>query len=295
MASRDRKTDPVGNLGEWRRSAAVLFRNQGFESPAAEADAIAGHVLDLSRSELLINRDRRLNHRERQRLLRLVAWRVDHVPLQYLLGKVDFGGVSLRVRRGVFIPRPETEGLVEKILAGFEPGDGGTVVDAGTGTGAIALSLARERPRMTVLATEISPRAAGLARVNARALGVEGRIRILEGDLLDPIPRDLPLAGVISNPPYIAGSDRSMLAPEVIDHEPHRALFADDDGMSVIRRLVEEAVLRLEEDGLLALEIGDDQGERVRALLTGSGNWNRIRIERDLAGKDRYALARRVR
>lgn len=305
MATRDRKTDLPGSggkqppesvtLGEWRRAAADLFRADGFDSPAAEADAIAGHVLDLSRSELVINRERHLASPEGRRLSLLVERRLDHVPLQYLLGKVDFGGNCFRVRRGVFIPRPETEGLVERVLEGFDPGAGGTVVDAGTGTGAIAMSVARERPGMTVLATDLSDRAIGLARVNCRMLGLEGRVQVLEGDLLDPIPREIPLAGVISNPPYIAGRDRDKLAPEVVDHEPHLALFADDDGMSVIRRLVEEAASRLEDDGLLALEIGDDQGERVNALLAGSGDWARIRMERDLAGKDRYALARRAR
>lgn len=305
MATRDRKTDlsrsgrkrlpQLVTLGEWRRAAADLFHVAGFESPAAEADAIAGHVLDLPRSGLVIDRERRLASPERRRLSRLVHRRLDHVPLQYVLGKVDFAGICLRVRRGVFIPRPETEGLVERVLENLDPGAGGILVDVGTGSGAVAIAVAKDRPRATVVATDISTRAVSLARANARALGLQGRVRVVEGSLLDPIPVTTPLKAVISNPPYIAESDRDLLAPEVIDHEPHLALFADDDGMSVIRRLVEEAGTRLEDQGLLALEIGDHQGERMKALLTSSGDWTRIRIERDLAGKDRYALARRAR
>jgi release factor glutamine methyltransferase len=293
MAARDRKADQI-TLGEWRRAAAEDFRADGFESPAAEADAIAGHVLDLSRSELVINGKRPLDPAEGRRLSLLVHRRLDHVPLQYVLGNVDFAGVCLRVRRGVFIPRPETEGLVERVLDVFEPGSRGTMVEGGTGTGAIGVWVAMKRPGMTVLATDLSSRAVGLARINARALGLEGRVQVFEGDLLDPISSAIPLAAVVSNPPYIAGSDSSMLAPEVIDHEPHLALFADDEGMAVIRRLVVEAAPRLEDRGLLALEIGDHQGERVKALLGSSGDWTRVRIEQDLAGKDRYALALRA-
>lgn len=296
MATRDRKPDPqVVTLAEWRRAATDCFRADGFESPAAEADALAGHVLDASRSELVINGKRHLSSREGRRLSVLLQRRRDHVPLQYLLGKVDFAGSWLRVRRGVFIPRPETEGLVERVLGAFEPDARGTILDGGTGTGAIAVSVALGRPGLTVLATDLSRRAVGLARINVRTLGLEDRVQVLEGDLLDPISRTIPLAAVVSNPPYIARSDQDLLAPEVIEHEPHLALFAEDEGMAVIRRLVDESASRLEDQGLLALEIGDHQGKQVEALLTGSGNWTRIRIEQDLAGKDRYALALRAR
>ena len=282
-------------LGEWRRFARAELQTRGIESAAAEADLIAAHVLGVSRIDLILNADRSLKPQEIGRLTRILNRRGERIPLQYLLEDVDFSGLCLDVRPGVFIPRPETEGLVERVLAQL-PDEEGWVADIGTGTGAIALAIAIDRPRLRIVATDVSSDAIRLARRNARKLGLSKRVRFMEGDLTEPLePRwDGRLLALASNPPYIAFEERKLLAPEVVKHEPHRALFAREHGLEIIRRLARSARRLVREGGLFALEIGERQGERVPDVLEAAGGWEEIRIERDLAGKDRYAFARRA-
>jgi release factor glutamine methyltransferase len=249
-----RRLPPVKTLSDWRRAARDLLRLEGIEAPATEANLLACHVLDLEAVDLTLDGDRRLSHSERRHLSRLLHRRILRVPLQYLVGKVDFAGICLHVRPGVFIPRPETEGLVERVLRFLEPDPRATVIDVGTGSGAIALALAAARPELVVWATDSSPEAVRQARRNSER-------------------------------------DRAGLAAEIVDHEPHPALFAGEGGTEFIRRLVPRAGEILSRGGLLALEIGEDLGERVRDLLVESSLYDDISIEKDLAGKDRYALA----
>ncbi len=288
---------PVRTLGEWRRAARVFLAGSEVDSPAAEADLIARHVLGMTRTALTLERDRPLSPAERRRLSRLLHRRATRVPLQYLLGEVDFWGLTLRVTPAVLVPRPETEGLVERVLDFLGPDPRATVVDVGTGSGAIALALASTRPGLRVWATDLSEGAIRLARANGRRLGLERRVRWFVGDLTAPLagvsPAE-PLRVLVSNPPYVARRDRSRLPPEVEAHEPHAALFAPEGGLGVIRRLVAEAAGLLPPGALLALEIGEDLGERTAELLRRSGAWTGVRIEEDLAGRDRYALALRA-
>jgi len=264
----------------------------GIESAPAEADWILAHVLGMDRASLTLEAARLLSTGERRRLSVLLRKRIGRFPLQYLLGTVDFDGLTLEVSPAVLIPRPETEGLVERVLGFLERGVPATALDVGTGSGAVALALAAARSELTLWATDVSGAALRVARRNARRLGLGGRVQFEEGDLTGPFAvrrSPSPLRVVVSNPPYVArGDDR--LAPEVADHEPPAALFAGADGLAVIRRLVPAAGRRLEGGGLLALEIGEDQGQHVAGLLEATG-WREVRIERDLAGRVRYALA----
>ena len=310
MAAAPRRAEPAGepgrspgrlpsvrNVGEWRRAARRFLEDRGFESSRAEADFIAARVLEMKPADLVLARDRILSLQEKRRLSRILHRRARRIPLQYLLGDVEFHGITLRVRPGVFIPRPETEGLVARVLGFLPPAAPGAVVDVGTGTGAVALAVAAERPRIRVTGTDISTVAVRLARENARRLGLDGRSRFLRKDLIRTLaPSDLGegLRVVVSNPPYISLSRKPELDPEVVDHEPPEALFAGEDGMTVIRDLEPLAAELLGPGGLFALEIGDDQREAVTRLLTRSGRWFSIRVETDLAGKDRYALALRA-
>lgn len=284
-------------LGSWRRAGRAALAEAGVESAAAEADFLAAHALHLTRLELALERDRVLIVPERRRLAALLHKRLQRFPLQYLLGDVDFAGVRLLVRPGVFIPRPETEGLVERVQAALPANARALVVDVGTGTGAIALALVAANPGLHAWGTDVSAAALCLARRNARELGLEERARFFSGTLTLPVEArrfPAPLAAVVSNPPYVALRERAGLPPEVRDHEPAAALFARGNGMAVIRSLAPRAARLLPPGGLLALEIGEEQGARVRAILGGSRRWTDVRIERDLAGKDRYALARRA-
>lgn len=285
----------AGSLGGWRRGARARLRSSGNETPGVDADLIAAHVLGISRIQLILQSDRALTPSEKRRLTHLLIKRAERVPLQYLLQDVEFSGLRLEVRRGVFIPRPETEGLVERVLALLPPTPG-WIADIGTGTGAIALALAFARPDLRVVATDISEAAIRQARRNAKHLGLENRVTFVTGDLTGPLESrwKRELLAVVSNPPYIAFAERTMLPSDVVLHEPHEALFAREQGMAAIRRLAGRAVKLLGPDGFLALEIGEGQRDRVARTLHRAGHWARIRIERDLAGKDRYAIAERT-
>jgi release factor glutamine methyltransferase len=209
-------------------------------------------------------------------------------PLQYLTGVAGFRRLELAVGPGVLIPRPETEIVVERALGVLPPN--GTLVDIGTGSGAIALAVASERRDATVLATELSRDALAWAAKNRASLGLQ--VELLYGDLFEPLPPEL-RGGVdvcVSNPPYVAESDRGSLPTDVVDHEPQLALFARD-GLEVIRRLIEEAPQWLKPDGWLVLEIGETQAADVDAILKRHGYRDGF-IEQDLTGRERIAVAR---
>lgn len=212
--------------------------------------------------------------------------RIAGEPLQYVLGTAAFRRLELRVGPGVFIPRPETELVAERAMERLPTG--GTLVDLCTGSGAIALAVADERPDALVVATELSPDATRWATSNRDALGL--RVEVSEGDLFDALPRDL--AGrvdvVVSNPPYVDPEERSVLPRDVIGHEPEVALFAPGEGTSVIGRIAAEAPKWLRPSGWLVLEIGETQGSAVRELLVRNG-FEEVSIGPDLAGRDRIA------
>ncbi len=209
--------------------------------------------------------------------------------MQYVLGTAAFRRLQLRVGPGVFIPRPETELVAERAMALLPRG--GVLVDLCTGSGAVALSVADERPDARVLATELSPAAAQWARSNRDALG--SRVELLQGDLFEPLPADLGgrVDVMVSNPPYVDPGERSVLPRDVVDHEPPEALFAPGAGTSVIERIASQAPDWLRANGWLVLEIGETQGARVRDLLS-TWDYRDVSIERDLAGKERIAEAR---
>lgn len=210
-------------------------------------------------------------------------------PLQYVLGTAAFRRLELKVGPGVFIPRPETELVAEQAMARLR--SGGTLVDLCTGSGAIALSVADERPDARVVASELSPTAAQWATSNRDSL--ELRVDLYRGDLFEPLPSEL--AGcvdvVVSNPPYIDPSERSVLPRDVVDHEPEDALFAPGEGTTVIARIAAEAPGWLRPNGWLVLEIGETQGDAVRAILEESG-FAVVSIAPDLTGRDRIAEGR---
>jgi release factor glutamine methyltransferase len=220
----------------------------------------------------------------------LAARRARGEPLQYVTQAAGFRRLQLAVGPGVFIPRPETELVAERAMVRLS--QGGMVVDAGTGSGAIAFAIADERPDAIVFATERSRPALSWARSNQDRLGIA--VKLIMCDLLSGLPRAL--AGsfdvVVSNPPYIDSSESWEVDREVLEHEPHEALFADEHGLGVIAKLAKEAQTWLKPGGWLVLEIGNRQADSARALLAAEG-YECLCILQDLSGNDRIAEGRR--
>lgn len=211
------------------------------------------------------------------------------VPVQHLIGEWDFYGRPFRVDGRALVPRPETEILVEQALK--EAGGARRVLDAGTGSGIIAITYLLERPEATAVALDISLDALALARQNAERHGVLGRLSLLASDWLSALGAarfDL----VLSNPPYLAVGESPHLPPTVRDHDPRRALFAGEDGMGAIRQLLATAAAYLEPGGVLVFEIGFGQGEVVRSEILARPAWRFVRIEPDLEGIPRICIAR---
>ncbi|HEY7139267.1 MAG TPA: peptide chain release factor N(5)-glutamine methyltransferase [Methylomirabilota bacterium] len=225
----------------------------------------------------------------------LVARRAAHEPLQYLLGEAELSGVVLELGPGVFIPRPETEALVDRAVTLGPPGVA-TVLDLCTGSGAIACALATRRPGWTIWGVERARTAADCARANVRRLGLEARVRVREGDLFGPL-RDAVAAGavdlVVANPPYLAAPILPTLPVEVREWEPWEALDGGADGLDVIRRLLAQAPEWLHPGGELLVEIGEEQGPAVRAIVAAEARYAAALVHRDFRGCERVLEARR--
>jgi len=267
---------------------AQHFEKLGIDSPRLTADLLLGHVLETSRVRLYTDLDRPLEASELAAYRALIARRAAGEPTQYLTGVREFYGRPFAVDPRVLIPRPETELLVEAVLQAVPPDRDVRLLDLCTGSGCVGVTLALERPRARVLATEVSPEAAEVARANARALGAADRVEIRVGDLYRPVESEPPFDAIAANPPYVARSELPTLPAEV-RREPALALDGGQDGLEIVRRIVAGARERLVPAGLLALEIGDRQGPAVRSLLEAAG-YGSVRIERDLARQDRLAL-----
>lgn len=258
-------------------------------TPELEAELLLAHVLGRGRSYLRAWPERVLDADRRAAFENLIARRLGGEPVAYLTGEREFWSLRLRVKPGVLIPRAETERLVECALAHLPENTTTRVADLGTGSGAVALALASERPRAQVVATDRSETALIVARDNARRLGLE-RIEFRKGDWLAALA-DSGYDLIVSNPPYIAENDPHLRQGD-LPAEPPEALSAGPDGLNAIRRIVIDALVRLRTGGWLLLEHGYDQGLAVRALLAARG-YEKVQTYRDLEGHERVTLGRR--
>ena len=254
--------------------------------PTALPDAavLLLHLLGIERSTLIAHPERKLEREQQAAYQRLLERRLAFEPVQYITGTIDFYGLTLAVAPGVLIPRPETELLVEAVVTRVAAN--ARILDVGTGSGAIAIALAKHLPHAEVHAVDISAEALRIARANAERNGVQ--IHFAESDLLTSATGLFEV--IVSNPPYIARSEAPTLAAQVRDYEPHTALFAGTSGLEVYERLIPQAAAALTSDGLLALEIGYGQRDAIAALLAG---WNAVEFLPDLQAIPRVALARR--
>lgn len=274
------------------RRAGEHLSSRGFENGRLEAELLLASVLCLKRLDLYLQHDRPVAADELARYRDRVRRRLRHEPLQYITGEAAFRRLILRVDRRALIPRPETEILVGQVLSWARERAGTpSAVDIGTGTGAIALSLALEGAFAPVVATDLSGAALALAAENVTRTGAIGRVELRQGDLFQALRSEERFDVVVSNPPYVAEHERAGLAPEVVEHEPESALFAGRDGLAVLQGLVDGAAAHLLPGGLLALEVGLEQAETVAAAIAASGNYREARIIADLTGRPRVVLA----
>jgi release factor glutamine methyltransferase len=271
-------------------AAAVLAAKEYLRDTARrDAELLLLHHLGLSRAQLLTDPDRELTGEEEFFYWQSIHRRAAAEPIQYILGQQEFYGRAFYVTPTVLIPRPETEHLVEAVLARLPADEPLQLLDVGTGSGILAVTLALHLPFAEVTAVDISPDAIAVARRNAETHGAAGRIRFVQSDLLANVRG--PFHAIVSNPPYIPDADRTTLHPQVLDHEPSTALFAGPDGLDIYRRLIPQAHAALLPGGLLALEIGYGQREDLASLLAG---WNEVTFLDDLQHIPRVALAHRL-
>jgi release factor glutamine methyltransferase len=257
--------------------------------PSAQfaAELLLMHIAACDRAWLYSHPENLLSAEQAAQFFALIDRRAAGVPTQYLTGKQEFWGLEFEVKPGVLIPRPETEHVVEVALERLGEARHGAslrVADIGTGSGCIAVALAKEFPAAKIFATDISTAALEVAQRNAARHGVADRISFIECNLLRGVAEPARFDLIVSNPPYVGTRERESLAREVRDHEPHSALFAGEDGMALYPPLIAQAAARLAAGGLLVLELGIQQFEAVGDLLDAARGWTRVSAKQDLAG-----------
>ncbi len=286
----------VGGLRSWSvlellRWTTDYFKRVGIDSARLDAEVLLAHVLEMERLTLYVDYERPVQADERNRFRALIQRRArDRVPVSLLLGKREFWSLEFRVTRDVLTPRPETEVLVEAGLSKIpDPRSAAAILDLGTGSGAIALSLASERPQAVITATDLSQPALQIAAENADHLQMAERVRFLSGDLFEPVASER-FELIVSNPPYVARGAAGSLPPELA-HEPEMALFAGGDGLDVIRVLVARAGDHLSPGGWLFIELSPEQVEIVEQEFAAAG-FEKMERRFDLAGRPRVVGAR---
>ena len=273
-----------------------FFEKQGVESPRLTIELLLAHLLKKKRLDLYLEFERELDEGTLARLRELVKRRAGGEPLQYITGETEFCGLKFMVDKRVLIPRPETELLVDVVLerlkgrAPAPPTRPPAVLDVGTGSGCIAITLAKKLPDAEISALDISPEALEVARGNAALHQVEKKVRFFESDLLEKLPSSFVAEAIVSNPPYIADGELAKLPKEVRGFEPVRALAAGEDGLKVIRRLVMDARRALSPSGFVALEIGAGQRDAV-AEIFGQQGFAMVEVVKDLQGHERVVVA----
>ncbi len=291
MGASDPAQEPwtVGRVLRW---AAEDFARRGNTTARLDAELLLSRVLGFDRLRLILEANRPLSESELGAYRELIKRRRAAEPIAYILGEREFYALPIRVDRRVLIPRPDTEALVEVALERTRDRSMyGAAVDLCTGSGCVAIALAKQRPTWSVTATDLDEDSATLAWENVVRTGVAHHLRLLLGDLFDAVPEGERFDLVTANPPYIPSGDIATLDADVRDYEPRRALDGGADGLDLVRRIVEEAPARLTQGGILAMEIGHDQAERTEALFLARG-FRETQRRRDYGGHERVVSGR---
>jgi release factor glutamine methyltransferase len=294
MSNDDRSVAPVWTILNLLKWTTDFLNKHGIDNPRPDAEILLAHVLECERIDLYLRYDQPLHAEELGRFKPLIQRRAKREPVAYITGIKEFWSIDFKVTPDVLIPRPETEGLVESALRCGSENDSCRVLELGTGSGIISVTLAHERPQWRLWASDISTKAIDVARWNAHKQLKNDRITFVVGHWFDAIDGkrnhfDL----IVSNPPYIARHDMSQLEPDISRFEPSHALDGGWDGLESISLIIKSACNYMKPSGWLILEIGYDQGDSVQMLGKDCGVFDRIMIEKDLSGHDRMALFRK--
>jgi release factor glutamine methyltransferase len=267
------------------------FDAAGIEDARLNAELLLAHVMQLTRGALIGMADRELEAEQTARLAELAARRETREPIDYIVGERDFFGRTFAVRKGVLVPRPETELIIEHARAVMPHGLRGLTLDIGTGSGALAVTLACEFAGLRVVATDISAAPVRTARENAARHNVSDRVHVLRCDGASAVINQPLFALIVANPPYVDPADLAEMQPEVRDFEPHEALFAEQEGAALVKSWLPQMRQRLAPGGLCMLEFGAGQGQRTQQFACEAG-FNEVSLLRDYAGLERTLAAR---
>jgi release factor glutamine methyltransferase len=279
----------IGRLLNW---TADFLKQKGSDSPRLDTEVLLAHALGCRRIELYTRYEEPASEEARQRFRDLVRQRIEGCPVAYLVGRKEFFSLEFAVNRDVLIPRPDTECVVVECLRLAKPLAEPDLLDVGTGSGAIAVAVAKQHKGARMTATDVSPAALAVARRNAERHGLDERLRFLEGDLFGPIPAGEQFDCILSNPPYIAHEDMAELPVGVGQYEPHVALDGGPGGYAVFDRLVAQASRFLKPGGTLIVEIGSPQEDPARQRIEAHGGYDLAKTVRDGSGHPRVLIAR---
>ncbi|HGY11888.1 MAG TPA: peptide chain release factor N(5)-glutamine methyltransferase [Desulfobacterales bacterium] len=296
------KLQPAAKKSQWTIFKILswttsYFKSYNIDNPRATAEILLAHALKLKRIDLYLQYDQPLSERELYLFKKLIIRRIRREPVAYIVGKKEFWSMELKVTKDVLIPRPETEHLAEAALSLLPDFSSAPkrILELGTGSGAVILALASQRPKHLFFASDCSINAIKLAKKNARRHNLEKAIYFLSGSWFAPIKKDIhPFDMIISNPPYIPTQTIGGLQAEIYRYEPKIALDGGRDGLGCIRDIIYCAHNYLEKDGSLLLEIGYDQKENIREIIQSCGRYYQIIFTKDYSGLDRIVQMKKA-
>lgn len=295
MRNQQKQTEPEWTIIKLLQWTTSYFKSNGIDSPRATAEILLAHTLGLKRIDLYLRHDQPLNRSELDLFKSLIKRRTNKEPVAYIVGGKEFWSMELAVSKDVLIPRPETECLVEEalsVLAKEHLCNPKRILEMGTGSGAVILAIASQKPEHFYFASDISINASGIAIKNAKQLGFDNKISFFCGNWFLPLrEKDNFFDIIISNPPYIRRNDMGNLQPEINRFEPLEALDGGEDGLDHIRHIIEHAHQFLNNEGNLLLEIGHDQKDAVDKIIKEAGNYKRVYFRKDYSGFDRVVCA----
>jgi release factor glutamine methyltransferase len=284
-------------IAEAIKKAKLTLSAHGVDNAMLDAEVLLRFILGKDRTWVITHANEPLDAERSRHFAEVVDRRATREPLQYITGKQEFCGIEFIVTPDVLIPRPETELVVESAIRTAGKRQGLTVIDLCTGSGCIAVSLAKELPGARIFATDVSEKALSVARENARRQDVSDRIRFVEGDLFEPLA-EFDIRGKVdiltANPPYIRSGDLRGLQPEVRDFEPEIALIAGPRGKELHQKIIDRAPAFLKKHGSLIMEMGEGQADALAKIVSESGSYESPEILKDLAGIERVIVARKL-